>query len=416
LGQAPPISTDASALVGYHSLYENRPADHGEEEDKIDQEPLRLRGEAQKNEEVHKILSWTTMKGYKLLVGISLPIQDPVGGDYHKAQLWEEVAEELMFGDKQALGMYIWLSHGLCSRSTARALPAGMPDLIDDVTVETMKDGKAGYIMFTPRDSLATAMKKEPIQAVIEYEYGHMKVGMGEVYTIRMLANEFVALTHDTLEIYPKADYRRLIDGSVVHDVTTDRNKFLTILTLNDMIVPPLKILEERGRGTEIRSLEDMGKLLQYWAWAQLEIEVGVLVPDTKSTLEFWTNLKLQPLPDDEDPYTNQHELHRLWLEKLRDTSPTVAQNLETFGIDFGMRMRYLYNTVKAWFAPNASIRDGINRSLAEDPVPKDRWISFDITVYPHPTLPDDQVKDTPSALFGPGSYIQARYDDPEVQ
>jgi hypothetical protein len=33
-----------------------------------------------------------------------------------------------------------------------------------------------------------------------------------------------------------------------------------------------------------------------------------------------------------------------------------------------------------------------------------------------HPTLPDDQVKDTPSILFGPGSYIQAQYDDPEVQ
>jgi hypothetical protein len=78
--------------------------------------------------------------------------------------------------------------------------------------------------------------------------------------------------------------------------------------------------------------------------------------------------------------------------------------------------MRYLYNTLTVWFAPNAAIQGGINRSLAEDPVSKDRWISFDITVYSHPSLPDDQVKETPSAIFGLGSYIQARHDDPEVQ
>jgi hypothetical protein len=293
LGQAPPISTDASAPVGYHSPYESRPEDHGEEEDQVDQELLSLRGEAQEKEEVHRILSWTTRKDYQLLVGISFPIQDPVGGDYHEAQLWEEIAEELMFGDKQALGMYVWLSHRLCSRSTTRALPAGKPDMVDDDAVETSRDDKAGYILFTPRDRLDTAMKNQPVLAVIEYEYGHMKARMGEAYTIRRLTNEFIALTHDTWEMYPKAGHRRLIDGAVVHDVTMDRNEFLTILALDDMIVPPPKILEERGRGTEIHSLEDKDKLLQYWAWAHQEIEVGVMVPDTDQVLEFWMNLKL---------------------------------------------------------------------------------------------------------------------------
>jgi hypothetical protein len=231
-----------------------------------------------------------------------------------------------------------------------------MPDSVEEVTVETKKDGKAGYILFTPRDSLAAAMKNQPIQEVIEYEYGYMRVGMGEAYTIRMLTNQFLALAQNTWEIFPKAGCRRLIDGSVVHNVTTDLHEYHSVLALDDMIVRPPKILEERGRGTEIHSLADQAKLPQYLAWSQQEIEVGVMVPETKNVLEYWVFLKLRPLPGDEEPTTYHHELHRLWLERLRDTSPTVAQNLETLGNDFGMRMRYLYKSLRVWFTPSASI------------------------------------------------------------
>jgi hypothetical protein len=50
-----------------------------------------------KDQEVHLLLSWTTRKNYPTLIGISLPIQDPVGGDLHEVQLWEEAVEDLMF-------------------------------------------------------------------------------------------------------------------------------------------------------------------------------------------------------------------------------------------------------------------------------------------------------------------------------
>jgi hypothetical protein len=166
---------------------------------------------------------------------------------------------------------------------------------VEEVTVETKKDGKAGYILFTPKDSLAIPLKKNPVQAIIEYEYGYMKVGMGEAYTIRMLSNEFYALTQNTWELYPKAGYRRLTDWSIVRNVTTDLHEFQSVLALDDMIVPPPKTLEERGRGTEIHSLADQAKLLQYWAWSQQEIEVGVMVPETNPVLEFWMFIKLRP-------------------------------------------------------------------------------------------------------------------------
>jgi hypothetical protein len=74
LGQSPPISADAAALVGYHSQYESRPADQGEEEDQPDPEVLKIRGEAMKNEEVHGVIGWTTRKNYPLRIGVSLPI------------------------------------------------------------------------------------------------------------------------------------------------------------------------------------------------------------------------------------------------------------------------------------------------------------------------------------------------------
>jgi hypothetical protein len=80
------------------------------------------------------------------------------------------------------------------------------------------------------------------------------------------------------------------------------------------------------------------------------------------------------------------------------------------------MKMRYLYNNLRVWFAPNSAIQGKINRSLAEDPVVKDKWVSNDMMVFSYPSIEDSQIKGTPVALFGPGSYLQERYADPEVQ
>jgi hypothetical protein len=114
-------------------------------------------------------------------------------------------------------------------------------------------------------------------------------------------------------------------------------------------------------------------------------------------------------------PFALNRALKEPWLEKLRRTSPTVALNLETLGKDFGMKIRYLYNNLRVWFAPNSSIQGGLNRSLAEDPVAKDTWVSHDMMVFSYPPMSDEKVKESPTALFGPGSILQERYDDPEV-
>jgi hypothetical protein len=163
--------------------------------------------------------------------------------------------------------------------------------------------------------------------------------------------------------------------------------------------------------------MKSQGKLLQYWAWSQLPIEVGVLFPDARFKIEYWMTVTLQPVPGDDDPTMYHRVLQELWMERLRGISNGVAQNLETLGDDFGVRVRYLYNSLRVWFAPNVTILGGHTRALAEEPCPKDKWYSWtDLMAFTHPTLPDAQIREEPSILFGPGSKLQERYDDPEVQ
>jgi hypothetical protein len=214
-----------------------------------------------------------------------------------------------------------------------------MPESVDEVTVQTRKDGKFGYILFTPQYSLATLLKTMELQVIIEYEEGFMKAGMGEAYTVRMLTNEFWALTQNCWEFAPIGAVRREIDGTPVHGVTWDFKEHRAITALDEKVEPPPKILEERGRGTVIRNLTSQGKLLQYWAWSQTAIEVGVYVPHAHWAVEYWMNLKLQAVPDDEDP-----------------------------------------------------------------------------AIFSQPPMPDDQIREIPTILFGPRVYLQERYDDEEVQ
>jgi hypothetical protein len=149
-----------------------------------------------------------------------------------------------------------------------------MPDSVEEVTVQTRKDGKAGYVLFTPEYSFANSMKEMDLQVVIEYDEGFMQVGMSEAYTLRMLANEFWELTQQCWEFYPSNSLHREINGAIVHGITWNRNEFRDIVALDEKIEPPPKILEERGRGALIRNQKSQGKLLQYWAWAGSEIDV----------------------------------------------------------------------------------------------------------------------------------------------
>jgi hypothetical protein len=380
---------------------------------------LRLRGETKKNEEVHAMISWTTRKDYPLMIGIGLPAKYKVGEEFHEVQLWEETDEELIVEGNQAKEVYEWLCTRIAGRAATIALPDGiLPDAmsqsVEEVTVQAWKDGKNGYILFTPNDSFTVPVGVMEVQVMIEYQMGYTRIGMGNAYTIRMLADEFEAVTQGRWGVYPVQGHRRLTDGTVVHGITNDRDIYWAFASDHTIQVCPPKILEERGRGTLISNQADQGKLLQFWAFGQKEIEVGVGLPLDGRKYEYWMKVTLYPIPDDEDPTIYLREAYRLAKERLYP----ITQQLDVLGDAFNYRMRYVSSTVRIWFIPQVTFLEGeYTRPFAEESCPKDKWFSeTDLMAFMIPTIPDEEIGDIPVLIFGPDHWLQERYDDPEVQ
>jgi hypothetical protein len=265
---------------------------------------------------------------------------------------------------------------------------------------------------------IATKLAVSETRILLEYEFGYMKVGVPNAYTIQMIHDDFSYL-NETWDIYPAQACRRLIDGTIVHNCTTDYRTGQLLRAAAETVDPPANVIEDRGRGSEINSVSDQGKLLQYLSWAQLPLDVGVIFPTQDGrTYEFWMELVIQHEPDDgEDPLFYLRVIKAQWLERLMQDSPYVARALERIGEDFGAKMRYCFNRVRVWFVPNGAVTVGFKSPLAEASIPKDKWYSpSDLMAFSIPPLPDDQIGNLPSLLCGPGAFKQDRYVDPEVQ
>jgi hypothetical protein len=101
----------------------------------------------------------------------------------------------MIIGERHAEIVYNWLMARLRGRSSEEMLPTDMPLEIQGVTVQTWKDGKNGYILYVPLDSFTVPLGVVEVQAIVEYNQGYMRIGMGNAYTIHMLAEEFRLIT-----------------------------------------------------------------------------------------------------------------------------------------------------------------------------------------------------------------------------
>jgi hypothetical protein len=353
---------------------------------------LALRGEteAKKKEDIHAMISWTTRKDYPLVIGIGLPAKYQVGEDFHEIQIWEETMEDLMAEFSiQASKVYKWLIPRLVSRAPTQLLPDGVPHTVEEVTVQTWKDGKNGHILFVPNDSFSVPAGAMEVQVIIEYQLGYTRLGMGNAYTIKILAYEFEAITQGRWGIYPLNGYRRLTDGTVVHSVTNDRDLYWAAAADQTIQVCPPKIIEERGRGTSITNQADQGKLLQYWAFGQREIEAGIGLPLNGKRYEYWMRITLFPIPDDEDPTIYLREVYQLVKERLRP----ITQQLDVLGDNFNYRMKYVMNSIRIWFVTQVTFEEGYTRPFAEESCPKDKWFSESgLMAFMIPTIPDEEI------------------------
>jgi hypothetical protein len=103
---------------------------------------------------------------------------------------------------------------------------------------------------------------------------------MGNAYTIQMLADEMIEVTQGTWGFLPIEGDRRLTDGTIVHNVTADQTEFQAKAADRGIQVLPIKIIEDRGRGTLITNQGDQGKLLQFFAHGQKKFmwELGLRI------------------------------------------------------------------------------------------------------------------------------------------
>jgi hypothetical protein len=175
-----------------------------------------------------------------------------------------------------------------------------MHPILEGLSVRAFKIGKAGHILFEPLDSWARSLADQLVQVQIEYRYGHALLVMGDRYSMQMVAGEFWALAQNDWGYFPKESFERLTDGTIKHETTSDAAKFHASAT--DIVSqPPAKTQKDAGWRTDINYDQDRARLLQYWASAQWNISVRVAVSVNSLTAEYWFNMVLEPVPDDED-------------------------------------------------------------------------------------------------------------------
>jgi hypothetical protein len=157
----------------------------------------------------------------------------------------------------------------------------------------------------------------QQLKAEVEYHGGYTRIGMGDRYTLMMLANELWSLTRNDWNVYPQLAYQTRADGTFCHKTFAAANEFYQqpIDEIPDLV--PEKVLVGSPRGSAIRSQLDQVRLLQYFAWAEQEIQTGVAFSVNNFHIEFWYELTLERQPDEDDPLTYPHLLQNLWFQRL---------------------------------------------------------------------------------------------------
>jgi hypothetical protein len=124
---------------------------------------------------------------------------------------------------------------------------------------------------------------------------------------------------------------------------------------------PPVRIQDDAGRGTDISCEQYRARLLQYWAWTQQNIPVGVELSVNNTSTEYWFDMGLAPEPDDDEGRVYAEILRKVWLERLNELSPRIAQECQMLG--FCYKMRYIGNELRIWFTP--TVHGGNQSSIA---------------------------------------------------
>jgi hypothetical protein len=311
---------------------------------------MRLRGLSCPDEEIHKLISWTTRKDFTTWIGISLSIKNWVGEDYHEIQFWEDPAKPIQFEHTAAM-VHEWLMFRIRGRSGSfNRLLIGMPETFENLSVVTYRTGNAGYILFTLTSSFADSLRDQPVKVEVSHQWGYTRLGMGDRYTLRMLASELWTLTRNDWQAYPRAANQTRADNTVCHTSTSTAESFHQAF-IDSFADPPPKVLVGIPRGSSIKNQLDQGLLLQYVAWDNQAIDFGVAFAVDNFQVEYWFNMTLQPQPDDDNLNVYIMALQEVWFERLQILAPQVADQIVAANVtNYRFETCYVGNGLKVWF------------------------------------------------------------------
>jgi hypothetical protein len=125
---------------------------------------------------------------------------------------------------------------------------------------------------------------------------------------------------------------------------------------------------------------------------------VWVSIYAENQLVEYWLSTQINPIAD-EPLEQSVDQLRHQWLSKLSTMAPMIAKYFQDLSIKCSIRMRYLGNMLRIWFASQAQTEIGLG-PLAEEALPKDRWISPDAEVITCPPVDDDASDGYPNVLF----------------
>jgi hypothetical protein len=141
---------------------------------------------------------------------------------------------------------------------------------------------------------------------------------------------------------------------------------------------------------------------------------MGVALSVDNFCIEFWFNLTLQPVPDDDDLSVYPLALQNLWFERFQELAPQLATQVQTANAtDYRVEMRYVGNRLGVWFVP-AYPGYADWKPLIESPLPRDKWVTNEAFAVSYPPCPDEHSQMSAAVLFN--GVLQERHDDPEVQ
>jgi hypothetical protein len=199
-------------------------------------------------------IEWLADIEYDCQVGISLGVHDM------EMQFWEIVAAADIPQPPAIACVYAAMRKRLAERSPIRAISEGIPWACENLDTEFHRKWKAGRIRFIPQGVMVTAVGGSEKVFRVKHDRGFCEFGISGTCTVNLLTMIFKVLVpewHIILEATAGRDVTNVIELLTLTEWTPEQD----LSQDTRKIEPPVRVIEESGRGIYIRSDDHLQRL-----------------------------------------------------------------------------------------------------------------------------------------------------------